>query len=77
MADSGRAARLKHARIVKLLYCYVNLRLLHNVDTDVLNMVEDALEQALDEADAIASGATIECDDATSSDVVDLVEAEE
>ena len=46
----------------------MNLRLLHNVDTDVLNMMEeDALEQALDEADAIASGATIECDDATSA----------
>eukprot|EP00187_Rhodella_violacea_P003806 CAMPEP_0174890518 /NCGR_PEP_ID=MMETSP0167-20121228/5668_1 /TAXON_ID=38298 /ORGANISM="Rhodella maculata, Strain CCMP736" /LENGTH=66 /DNA_ID=CAMNT_0016128351 /DNA_START=195 /DNA_END=395 /DNA_ORIENTATION=+ len=60
--SKGRAA-LKHERVVKLLYCNVNLRLqilLEMADKDITNMFEDALEDALDEADAIAAGATTE-----------------
>jgi len=45
--SKGRAA-LKHERIVKLMFCYVNLRLLNGVSDDVTVMVEDALLEALD-----------------------------
>lgn len=56
VASSGRAA-LKHERVIMLVFCYVNLRLLQNVDQDVLNMVDDALEDAIADADAVAAGA--------------------
>ena len=55
VANSGRAA-LKHQRVVMMVYCYVNMRLLDNIDEDVLNMLDDAIADAIDEADAIAAG---------------------
>ena len=48
LIQSKTRAALKHERVVRLLYCYVNMRLLDNVDTELLNMVEEAL---LDEID--------------------------
>eukprot|EP00187_Rhodella_violacea_P006637 CAMPEP_0174893008 /NCGR_PEP_ID=MMETSP0167-20121228/7879_1 /TAXON_ID=38298 /ORGANISM="Rhodella maculata, Strain CCMP736" /LENGTH=182 /DNA_ID=CAMNT_0016131671 /DNA_START=686 /DNA_END=1235 /DNA_ORIENTATION=+ len=48
------------AGATKLLYCYVNLRLLAKADKDIINMVEVTLEDALDEAEVIAAGATTE-----------------
>ena len=62
VASAGRAA-LRHKRVVMLVYCYVNMRLLENVDEDVLNMLEDAIADAVDEADAIASGTAVVPDD--------------
>jgi hypothetical protein len=47
VASKGRAS-LKHDNVVKLLYCYVYLRLLENYDKDVLDMVEDALVDAME-----------------------------
>ena len=36
-------AALKHERVIQLLYCYVNMRLVEEVDTELLDMVEEAL----------------------------------
>ena len=48
LVQTKTRAALKHERVVKLLFCYVNMRLLDNVDVDILGMVEDALMYELD-----------------------------
>ena len=37
-------SRLQHSTVKMLLYCYVNLRLLHDVDDKMLDMVTSAFE---------------------------------
>ena len=43
LVQTKTRAALKHERVVQLLYCYVNMRLLDGVEEDLLNMVEEAL----------------------------------
>jgi hypothetical protein len=50
VASKGRAS-LKHDNVVELLYSYVYLRVLENYDKDVLDMVEDALVDAMETVD--------------------------
>jgi len=50
----GRAA-LKHPRVVKMLYCYVNMRLLDSVDEEMRSMIEDMLVQEVAAADMEAA----------------------
>lgn len=47
LVQSKTRAALKHQRVVHLIYCYVNMRLLDGIDVDLLNMVEEALEDEI------------------------------
>ena len=45
-------AALKHERVIQLLYCYVNMRLVAEVDQELLDMVEEALIDEIEREDA-------------------------
>ena len=55
LVQSKARAALKHKRVVKLLYCYVNMRLLKKIDVEVLNMIEEALMREIDASDNAAA----------------------
>jgi hypothetical protein len=55
LVQSKARAALKHKRVVKLLYCYVNMRLLQKVDSEILSMVEEALLHEMDTLDRQAA----------------------
>lgn len=43
---------LKHDRVIKLLFCYVNMRLVDEVDVELLDMVEEALIDEIEKENA-------------------------
>mmetsp|Transcript_43221 Transcript_43221/g.112023 ORF Transcript_43221/g.112023 Transcript_43221/m.112023 type:complete len:318 (+) Transcript_43221:761-1714(+) len=54
----GRAA-LKHQRVVKLMFCYVNMRLLDSIDEEMVGMIEDMLLQEMAAMDAAAASSNV------------------
>ena len=47
IVQSPMRSRLTHPRLRKLLYCFVNLRLLDNVDEDLDDMISSAVDHEI------------------------------